>query len=165
MKLHGSLHSLFLTFASIWWGWTLLTDFFVIRIIFSRIDDIFLAGNIGMELFSKLNQLELLISTALMVIIFFQFRGNRKLLKEFFLTLTSWIISMIYFSYLTPKLIFLTKLWKKTDLMGIYSVPGIPDIQQEHQFYHNLYIGIDSVKLITLTVMIGLAIWKREKWE
>jgi hypothetical protein len=60
-----------------------------------------------MELFSKLNQLEVIISTSLMVIIFFQLRINRKLLKEFFLTLTSWIIAMIYFSYLTPKLILL----------------------------------------------------------
>jgi hypothetical protein len=138
---------------------------FVIRILFSKIDDIFLAGNIGMELFSKLNQLEMIISTALLVIIFFQVRVNRRLLKEFFLTLTTWIISVIYFSYLTPKLIFLTELWKKNDLIGIYSAPGIPDIQQAHQYYHNLYIGIDSLKLITLTVMIGLATWRREKWE
>ena len=35
---------------------------------------------------------------------------------EFFLTLSSWIISMIYFSYLTPKLIYLTKLWKSLAL-------------------------------------------------
>lgn len=118
-----------------------------------------------MELFSKLNQLEMIISTALLVIIFFQVRVNRRLLKEFFLTLTTWIISVIYFSYLTPKLIFLTELWKKNDLIGIYSAPGIPDIQQAHQYYHNLYIGIDSLKLITLTVMIGLATWRREKWE
>jgi hypothetical protein len=165
MRLNGSLHSLYLIFASIWWGWTLLIDMFVIRILFSKIDDIFLAGNIGMELFSKLNQLEMIISTALLVIIFFQVRVNRRLLKEFFLTLTTWIISVIYFSYLTPKLIFLTELWKKNDLIGIYSAPGIPDIQQAHQYYHNLYIGIDSLKLITLTVMIGLATWRREKWE
>jgi hypothetical protein len=165
MRLNGSLHSLYLIFASIWWGWTLLIDMFVIRILFSKIDDIFLAGNIGMELFSKLNQLEMIISTALLVIIFFQVRVNRRLLKEFFLTLTTWIISVIYFSYLTPKLIFLTELWKKNDLIGIYSAPVIPYIQQAHQYYHNLYIGIDSLKLITLTVMIGLATWRREKWE
>jgi hypothetical protein len=70
---------------------------------------------------------------------------------------------MFYFSYLTPKLVMLTELWKKTDLMGITSVSGIPDVQQEHQFYHRLYISLDTVKLILLGTMLGLGIFKAEK--
>jgi hypothetical protein len=75
-----------------------------------------------------------------------------------------WVIAMTYFTFLTPKIAELSGLWKKTDLMGITGVAGIPDIQQAHQFYHNLYIAIDSTKLLLLTTMMILGVVKEEKW-
>jgi hypothetical protein len=165
MKLKLPFYSLYLFFTSVWWGWTVLVDMVVVRILFSRIDDIFVAGSIGMELFSRLNQLEIVFSSALVVITVFSLREKKHHVFEFVFAMLTWGISMIYFSYLTPKLITLTKLWKSSDLQGIISAPGIPDIQQEHQFFHNLYIGLDSVKLVFLTLMIGAAFWRREKWE
>jgi hypothetical protein len=81
------------------------------------------------------------------------------------LSLLCWIIAIFYFSYLTPKLIELSQLWKQSDLQGITSAGLIRDIQQEHQFYHRIYIGIDSLKLLILTVLIVFSTWKREKWN
>jgi hypothetical protein len=70
---------------------------------------------------------------------------------------------MTYFSFLTPKIIELTDLWRKADLMGTVAVHGIPDIQLEHQYFHNFYIGIDAFKLLLLTAMPVIGIWKQEK--
>lgn len=165
MKLGHILHSFYLTLISIWWGWTVLVDMFVVRIVFSMVDDVFQAGKIGMELFTRLNQLEIVVSSALVVITFFQVKKIKNLRIEFFLSVFIWIIPMVYFCYLTPKITYLSELWQRLDLMGIYSVHGIPDIQQEHQFYHNLYIGLDTIKLITMTLMMTLAFWRRGKWE
>jgi hypothetical protein len=59
----------------------------------------------------------------------------------------------------------LTELWKTTDLMGIQGINGISDVQQEHQFYHRLYISLDSIKLLLIGIMIGIGFIKEEKWS
>ncbi len=165
MKLKLPLYSLYLFLTSVWWGWTVLVDMVVVRILFSRIDDIFVAGSIGMELFRSLNRLEVVFSSALVVITILRLKAKKPQFFDFVFAVFTWGISMIYFSYLTPKLITLTTLWRASDLQGMVSAPGIPDIQQEHQFYHSLYIGLDSLKLFFLSLMIGFAFWRREKWE
>ncbi len=157
--------SAFIAFVSMWLGWTVLVDFFVIPTVFKTIDNIFHAGDLGISVFSKFNNLELIVASALVGLISFQMTMNRKALMLLIMTILVWLIAMTYFSFLTPKLIALTELWKKTDLMGITGVAGIPDIQQEHQFYHNLYIRIDGLKLILLTAMLFVGIYKKEQWE
>lgn len=157
------LFSFFLILLSLWWGWTVLVDMVIIRTVFTIVDNFFLAGDLGITVFSKLNNLELIVSSLLVAILSLQVRKNKKVLPLLVLSIITWIIAMTYFSYLTPKIVTLTELWKKTDLMGINSVAGIPDVQQEHQLYHNLYIGLDVAKLILLSLMMGLGIWKQEK--
>jgi len=147
-----------------WWGWTVLVDFFVIRTVFATIDSFFQAGDLGIAVFSKLNNLEVIVSTALVAILSFQFTKNKKVLPLLMMSVLGWIVAMTYFAYLTPKLLALTELWKKTDLMGITGVAGIPDIQQEHQYFHRLYIGIDTFKLVLLTVMILYGSFKQDNW-
>ncbi len=90
---------------------------------------------------------------------------NKKILPLLIMSVVAWIVAMTYFTYLTPKIIELTELWKKTDLMGITAVAGIPDVQQEHQFFHKLYIGIDTFKRVLLTVMIFIGAFKEEQWN
>ena len=156
--------STFLLIVSMWWGWTVLVDMFIIRTVFATIDNFFQAGDLGIAVFSKLNNLEVIVSTALVALLSFQFTKNKRVLPLLVMSVIAWIIAMTYFAYLTPKLVYLTDLWKKTDLMGITAVAGIPDIQQEHQFYHKLYIGIDGFKLLLLTVMIFYGTFKQDKW-
>ena len=154
----------FVALISSWLAWTSLVDFFVIRTVFGIVDNFFQAGELGIAVFAKLNHLEIITSSALMAVLGYQLRKNKNALPLFVMALVVWPIPIFYFSYLTPKIMELTALWKQADLMGITAVAGIPDIQQEHQFYHNLYIGIDAVKLLLLTAMLGLGIWKQEKW-
>lgn len=152
-----------LALVSMWLAWTILVDFFVVRTVFQTIDNFFQAGDLGIALFSKLNKLELITASALVGILFLLTREKKEFLPLFLMSVLSWFIIVFYFSYLTPKLVMLTDLWKKTDLMGITSVSGIPDVQQEHQFYHRLYISLDSVKLFLLAFMLGWGIFKSEK--
>jgi hypothetical protein len=148
-----------------WLAWTILVDFFVIRTIFQTIDNFFLAGDLGIALFLKLNNLELVTASILVSLFFIQFQKKKEILPLFIMSLLSWVIVMYYFSYLTPKLVMLTDIWKASDLLGLSSVKDIPDIQQEHQFFHRLYISLDTGKLLLLASMTGLAVIKADRWS
>jgi hypothetical protein len=163
MTKNRFLYSSFLVLVSLWWGWTFLVDMIIIRTAFGLIDNFFQAGDLGVAIFSKLNNLEVVAGSFLVVVLSLNTKRNRRALPILIMSVITWLIGMTYLSYLTPKLIELTDLWRQTDLMGLTSVAGIPDVQQEHQFYHNLYIGLDSVKLVLLSIMLGLGIWKEEK--
>lgn len=165
MTIRRFIYAKFLVLTSLWWGWTVLVDIFIIPTVFRTIDNFFKAGDLGIAVFSKLNNLEVLVGSVLVAILAYQVTKNRKALPLLVMSIVTWLIAMTYFAYLTPKLIALTDLWKTTDLMGITGVAGIPDIQQAHQFYHKLYIGTDVFKLVLLTVMLGYGILKEEKWR
>lgn len=158
-------YSFFLILTSAWISWTILVDFFVIRTVFGIISNFFEAGDLGVAVFSKLNNLELIVGSALMTLTGHQTLKNRKSLKLFILSLLCWSVAMFYFTYLTPKLIGLTDLWKLADSKGIVSINGISDIQQEHQHFHRIYIGLDSFKLMALSCLLFLGVWKNEEWS
>jgi hypothetical protein len=164
MNKKNIYYSSFLTLVSLWWGWTVLTDFFVVPMVFKTINDFFNAGELGAALFSKLNALELIVSSLLVVITALKLRENKQVLPFFILSVLGFSIVMLYFSFLTPKIIQLTDLWKKADEMGVSGIGDIPDVQQAHQYFHNLYIRIDSIKLIILTILLGLGFFKQDKW-
>jgi hypothetical protein len=155
---------LFIVLVSLWWGWTVLVDMFIVPAVFGHIDEFFKAGELGITVFSQLNSLEIIVSSVLVGILAFQCRLNKNAWKLLGPGLICWIIAVTYFAYLTPKITELTALWKQADLMGLTSVAGIPDIQQEHQYFHDLYVSIDTVKLGLLTIMLILGILRGEKW-
>lgn len=142
----------------------MLIDFFVIPTVFRTLRNFFEAGDLGVIVFSKLNNLELILATVLVAMVAYLCSKNKKLLPLLLGTILLWIIAMTYFSFLSPKITELTELWKKADAMGSLAIAGYTDIQQEHQFYHKLYIAIDTVKLLLITALISLGIFKQEKW-
>lgn len=156
--------STFLLIVSMWWGWTVLVDFFIIRTVFANIDNFFQAGNLGIAVFSKLNNLELIVSSILVGVLSYQMTKNKKVLPLLVMSVVAWFVAMTYFAYLTPKLVTLTDLWKQSEVAGAVSSGNITDIQQEHQFYHRLYIGVDTFKLVLLSVMILFGSFKQENW-
>lgn len=164
MTLKNYLYSKVLILLSIWWGWTVLVDFFVIPTVFRNIDSFFTAGNLGILVFSKLNGLELIVSSFILGFISFHLVRNRKGIILLIISVLLWLTAMTYFFYLTPKITELTELWQQADLIGLTGLKGIPDLQQAHQFYHRLYITIDTVKLILLSVMMSVMVIKKEKW-
>jgi hypothetical protein len=164
MTKNRFIFTIFLLIVSLWWGWTFLVDFFIIRTVFSVIDNFFQAGDLGLAVFTKLNNLELILSSTLVAVLSYQCTNNRKAFPLLILSVLAWIIPITYLTYLTPKLLVLTELWKKADQMGIIGIAGITDIQLEHQFFHQLYISVDSFKLILLSVIIFYGSIKQDKW-
>lgn len=162
MQIQKCLHSIFISLVSIWLAWTVMVDLVVAPSIFRVIEDFFNAGDLAMVLFSKLNNLELILSSCLLLTTIAMFRQNRI---KFVLILVSLITLLVifYFSYLTPKIIFLTQLWKKAEIMGVIGIDDVSDIQLEHQYFHKVYITLDSVKLIILATLLGYGIIKKEK--
>lgn len=151
--------------ASIWLGWTVLVDFFIVPTVFQEINNFFEAGFLGIAVFSKLNSLELIVGTALVGLTSLNFKQGRNAVIIFVLSLILWLISMLYFTYLTPELIGITELWHKADLAGVAGLAGIPDLQQEHQHYHRIYIIIDSFKLFFLASILSIGIFEGGRWK
>ena len=145
-----------LILVSIWCGCTAIIDFAVVPTVFKVIHDFFNAGELGMALFSKLNILEVLISSFLIVLSIYSFKQTGRGKLQLVLVICVWAIAVTYFCYLTPKLVQLTELWKEADLKNLVNIAGITDIQQEHQLYHRIYVGVDSVKLLLLTTLLAL---------
>lgn len=154
---------LFFLLTGMWWGWTLLVDIFVVPTVFRTVDNFFQAGELGIQVFSKLNNLEVIVSSFIVAILALHSLKYKRVLSLLIVSSLLWIIAMTYFTYLTPKIIELTDLWRKTEEIGLTGVKGIPDVQQAHQFYHNLYIKIDVLKLVLLSTLLGLGFWKQEE--
>lgn len=151
-----------LVLVSIWWGWTALIDFAVVPTVFRIVDSFFNAGELGIVLFSKLNLLELIVSSLLIVVTAFHLKKTSKGKIQFLLACCAWIIVMVYFSYLTSKITTLTDLWKEAELTNQIGIAEINDIQQEHQFYHRIYVGLDSLKLLILSLILGISFFRKE---
>ncbi len=160
MNSRRILSSVLLIMLSIWLGWTVLVDFVVVPGVFRNIHNFFEAGDLGIYLFRKLNSLEVILSSAVLVVLIFIFRRNRKSLPLLIAGIVVLVISLIYFSYLTPKLEKLTELWKLSEAGKSIAVA---DVQQEHQFFHRVYVSIDTLKILILTFMIA-AIAGKEEW-
>ena len=112
---------LILILVSIWWGWTAIIDFAVVPTVFRVIHDFFNAGELGIALFSKLNTLEVLVSSLLIVLSLYTLKqsGHGKL--QLALVICAWAIAMIYFSYLTPKLVGLTRFLRSASFQSSVS--------------------------------------------
>jgi len=156
------VYSLFIALTSVWLGWTVLVDFFIVPTVFQKVSSFFEAGELGIATFSKLNNLELIVASMLVVI-----TGHLALKKRTFplfsMAVILWIIVMFYFIYLTPKIAHLTLIWRESEKLGLSGIGGISDIQQEHQFYHKLYIYIDSLKILILSCLLTYGTFKDTK--
>jgi hypothetical protein len=138
-----------------WLAWTVLVDFFVVPAVFQNIPDVFMAGNLGVVLFNKLNRLEFPLASILFALSVLQVK---RVAAPRLLVLISFIllgIASIYLFSLTPKLSELTATWEYADKMGTLG-PGGVDVQQLHQSYHRTYVVMDSVKLLLLAAYLGL---------
>ena len=146
-----------LIFLSMWIACTGLVDFVVVRTLFAEIEDFFEAGKVGLSLFRQLNNWEIFFSFSLLLInlpFFYQRKEN----IIFFLCLFLVLLIFFYVFFLTPELSRLSFLWQEVE-EGRLSLPG-RDIQQEHQFYHQLYIALDTLKL-TVLFLLGFFMIKK----
>lgn len=153
---------LFLFLSSLWLGWTVLVDFIVVPAVFRNVSHFFEAGRLGIELFTQLNRLEIVVSLLLAVLTFKRYKKDRSYLPLVLVTVAASIIVAIYLFYLSPKIATLTDLWQSSEQKGWAGQQGILDVQQEHQFYHRVYIAMDSVKIFLLSLSILFVGLKKE---
>jgi hypothetical protein len=144
---------------SFWLGWTVLVDFVVVPAVFRNINNFFEAGDLGIFLFTRLNYLEVVVSAVVLSVITFIYQKNARALPILIAGCIVTVISLVYFSYLIPKIAELSELWKISEAGKTIA---ISDIQQEHQYFHRVYVIIDSVKILTLMLMMVSAVGKEE---
>lgn len=158
------LSNIALATLAIWLGLSLFTDFIVIRTAFEITGDFFKAGDLGLLLFGKLNNFEVVFGSFVFIEVILNPHKSKLInFSVLILVLSLLGIALFYFSYLTPKIATLTELWKEVDRLGVLGLGGIPDVQSEHQFYHRLYIGLDSLKMMTLAILLGFKIIGRRE--
>jgi hypothetical protein len=136
---------LFLICAGSWLAQTILVDLFVVPTLFRTLDQFFVAGTIGMKLFQKMNLFDMTWAFGL-----FLFSLHRQNIFLRMIVFSLLLLAATYFIHLTPHLVNLTELWKQAESQGTIGIATYSDIQQEHQFYHNLYRGLEGVKIFLL---------------
>lgn len=159
MNIRRLLFSSLLILLSLWLGWTVLVDFIVVPGVFRNIHNFFEAGDLGLHLFQRLNSLEVVVATFVLAVVVFIFRKNRRALPLLIAGVLVFIISLVYFSWLIPKIHELTELWK---LSEAGKQIAIADIQQEHQYFHRIYVVLDTIKILILLFMLVSATGKEE---
>lgn len=157
--MKNRLQIVYLILVSMWFGWTVLVDFFVVPSVFAQISNFFEAGHLGVTVFTKLNKLELIVSLMVCSSLLVQ-----KKYKTLIPALVCTVIVLYYVGFLSEKIRDLTVLWQEADSKGVVGLNGIPDVQQSHQFYHKLYITLDSVKLFLLLTLLGLGFFRPKEY-
>lgn len=150
-----------LVLSSIWLAWTVLVDFFIVPTAFRTIPDFFIAGDLGIQVFSSLNRLEFPIASILLALSVLEARHRLKWLVVLNVLLVG--IAGVYLFSLTPKITSLSAAWQYAEQMGTLGAQGAEDVQQLHQQYHRAYIITDSVKLLLLSIQIGVVGWSLKK--
>lgn len=140
-----------------WWlGATVLIDFVIVPTVFQTIDSFFNAGELGIALFRKFNFVECMFAVCLVLLSLK--RGKKFTYFKLHSSLVALVclIVLTYVTYLTPYLAKLTGLWKEADTTNTIAIAGISDIQQEHQFFHRIYVTLDTFKILFLASLFTL---------
>ena len=154
-----------LALTSIWFGWTVLVDFFVVPAVFAHIPEFFMAGNLGLALFTRLNTLEFPLACLLFVLSVLHLKRHGTLKSFVLMSFLLMGIASLYLFSLTPKLTALTEAWEYAERMGTLGTGG-EDVQQLHQSYHRTYVTLDAVKLALLgaqMLLLGVFLSRRTR--
>jgi hypothetical protein len=155
-KFFNYLHIVSAYLLCIWLGQTILIDLFLAPKIFQIIPDFFLAGNVAVAIFQKMNVIELLISGFCFSSTTLLLTKNSKYKWPFLFGVLLIAIVCFYNFYLTEKIKMLADLWQYSEMTQTNSLENGFDVQQEHQFYHRIYVATDVVKIILISIQIFL---------
>ncbi len=137
-------------------GWivlTIATDMVVIPTLFRTLKNVNLAGLVGINLFPKINMVEVVLGFCLLLTTLVQERkanwiSRLQLVAAFFL----FFLSLGYRFYLSPEIRDIT-----LQIQGLQSpLKSMIDLSLEHHFFHQLYIRLDIVKLVILMMLFGI---------
>lgn len=137
-----------------WFSMSCLIDFVAVPIVFRTVSKLYEAANVGIRLFSIFNPIEFIFSLILVSFALFTVKKKSSKLKKFQLAFSFLllIITASYTFHITPMISTLSEQKRELDVESDAYVK----IEQQHNFYHHLYVKMDSVKVILLLIMVGL---------
>ncbi|MBP9674993.1 MAG: DUF4149 domain-containing protein [Bacteriovoracaceae bacterium] len=137
----------------LWLGMTLMLDFFVLPTVFRTLTDVFVAGRIGMSIFTKFNIVELLFSCSLVCAAYF-WGKNSDIKKNKFLGAGLFLLALVAFFtfFLTPKISMLALQLSHAKNL---TASSFVTFQEELATYHKLYVRLDGLKIILQLTILG----------
>lgn len=150
---------LLLVISSLWMGMTMSVDFVAVPLVFQTLTSLQEAGRLGIAVFLKFNSIEIFLSMVLFITSILEFLKNKNgrwpmTWVLFSILLTS--LAVLYAFYLSPRIAFLGT---EMHQFPLESEPYLA-IYKEHQFFHKLYVKLDSLKLLLLLTMI-VSCWRK----
>lgn len=136
-----------------WFFLTIFVDIFTVPTVFRTVGDVTIAGKVGILVFSKMNQFEILFGLLTLIGSFFYFRIHHSV-KWLVVSVVLFVWSLFYTFYMTPKIADTTYLIHNTQA----SDPMYIVLQSTHAYYHTLYRYFDTSKLVVLLVFIVLVV-------
>lgn len=148
-----SLKMAIVSLSSLWFGMTAAVDFVAVPLVFTTLSSLEQAGKLGMAVFGRFNTIEMFISTLILALSFMLFakqRNGKWGATWLLLSILVAALALIYSFYLTPMIGFLAR---EMHQFPLESEPYLK-VYEQHQFFHKLYVKLDSVKLLSLLVLI-----------
>jgi len=148
-----SLKTIILIVSSMWFGMTAAVDFVAVPLVFTTLTSLEQAGQLGIAVFSRFNTIELLLGTimlALSMLLFFKEKNGKWSITWVLLSVLVASLAITYSFYLSPMIGFLGR---EMHQFPLESEPYLK-VYEQHQFFHKLYVKLDSVKLISLLVFM-----------
>lgn len=150
---------LLLIFLVAWLSTTLMVDFMVIPGAFRVLQDLAQSSRLGLFIFSSYNKVELLLSLAALVCAGALYKKGRAYALPI-ITSILLVITLSYLFILTPNIAHL----REQRLAVQESNPALAqELKKELMFYHRLYVGIDSGKMLLLLAGSGLSFFYRPR--
>jgi len=149
---------IFIFILGLWLGLTCFLDFFAVPTVFRTLSSREEAGKLGMIFFSTFNYLEIILSLGLATSAFL-FKDEIKWKKTFWSTCGGLLVlTLIYSFHMSPKIISVNE--KKYQMEE--GTPEYRVLEREHQFYHGLFRKTDTVKILSLLILLGSTLRKRK---
>lgn len=137
-------------------SWIVLTvavDFIAVPTVFRTLKDVNLGGAIGIELFPKVNVVEVILSLGLLFCLYYSMNIKVRLFDRFIMVMGFFLVflSLFYLTFLSPEIKTLTL--EMARAKGDYSL--LPQLSIQHRFFHNLYIKLEGIKFVILVILLG----------
>lgn len=138
---------------------TLVVDFISVPLVFKSLASKEEAGKIGIKIFSRFNWFEVIYGIVLFVSAFLiKFHSPMKKNAYAVVAVTLFALSISYFYYITPTIVELSG-----QMHSLSAGQELEAVQKSHDFFHKLYVKLDTLKLILLLCGMGLLFEKGEQ--
>jgi len=151
-----------LMFLAAWFFTTIVVDFVAVPSVFRTVTNLEEAGKVGIKVFTKYNILELILGIVITGIFWKLPAQSKKLLWACrILSVILVILILFYMLHLNPNII---KYAGQMHEIGIGN-EGFEAVEDQHRFYHHLYVKLDGFKLFSLLFLQIIAVisWRSKE--